>query len=52
MNQEQNICSFCKKSKPVLRKYVHAGNKDLDDNKQNTFVIIYYCQDCGIEATP
>ncbi len=47
--QELNKCSFCQKPKPVMRKYIYAGNKDLDDNKQRVFVIIYYCQDCGIE---
>ena len=50
--QEIHTCDFCKESKPVMRKYVHAGNKNLDDNKQNIFVIIWYCGDCGIENPP
>lgn len=47
--QEENRCSFCKRIKTVSRKYISAGNKNLNDEKQDTFVIIYYCDDCGIE---
>lgn len=46
MDQEQNKCDFCRIVRPVSRQYLHAKNMPQTGNG---FVIIYYCQECGLQ---
>ena len=49
--QEVGKCNFCGEEKPVSRKYVHAKeDKHIDTNKHTPFVIIKYCNTCGVDS--
>lgn len=45
MNQEQNICAFCRNTTIVSRQYLHAKNKPMVGDG---FTFIFYCQECDL----
>lgn len=42
---EVNVCSTCKKTKPVSRKYYHYDIK-CECHSPDHFEIVWYCEDC------